>query len=295
MQVINTLEAFPINRTLDSLKEYYQKYPTVFDFYFQFHCKNTDERLSQALSKYPADWHSIEKVQSQIGTLIEKITQRYDGLYNLNFPICVYLIVGAYGSNGYTNHKVIPDITFALERLTYDQDPLQVLIAHEFGHAAHNIISNNNQMNWKRVQWGHPYTWLLQEGAATHFSRKIVPNIEESIYFSYKYGEDEWLKFARNNSGEIIESFTRDLQGEKSNQDIFKEWFSINGGKTYGYTRLGYFIADSMFQDFVQRIGEVETLLLWKNDTFFQDIENYFNRLKLGSGKIGVERPLSFN
>ncbi|WP_010097254.1 DUF5700 domain-containing putative Zn-dependent protease [Ornithinibacillus scapharcae] len=275
MQILNTLEAFPTNCTLDSLREYYQKYPSIFDFYFQFHCKNSNERLNQALVKYSNDWPSIEKVQEKIGSLVVKVVQRYKSLYDLDFPISVNLIVGAYGSNGYTNHKIIPDITFALERVTYEEDPLQVLIAHEFGHAAHNIISNNHNMDWKSVQWNHPFTWLLQEGAATHFSRKIIPDLEESIYFSYKYGENEWLEFARNNVQEIIEKFTLDLQRGKPNQEIFKEWFSINGGETFGYSRLGYYIADCLFQDFVRRIGEVQTLRLWKNETFFQEIGNW--------------------
>lgn len=286
MQIINTLEAFPKHRTLDSLRDYYQKYPSIFDFYFQFHCKSTDERLNQALVKYSNDWHSIEKVQEQIGSYVEKVVQCYKSLYDLDFPISIYFIIGAYGSNGYTNHKIIPDITFALERLTYEEKPLQVLIAHEFGHAAHNIISNEQEMNWKSVQWNHPYTWLLQEGAATHFSRKIIPNLEESLYFAYKYGEEDWLEFARNNVHEILEKFTQDLQSGKSNQDIFREWFSINGGNTYGYTRLGYYIADCLFQDFVRRIGEVQTLLLWKNETFFQEIDNWLNEREESIGGV---------
>ncbi|WP_042142049.1 DUF5700 domain-containing putative Zn-dependent protease [Paucisalibacillus sp. EB02] len=278
MNINDTFGSFPDNLTIQSLRQYYEKHPDIFNFYFQIHCKNTDIRLNQAIQKYPTDWDSIEKVHDRIVKLIEIVEQAYQSNYQLNFPITVNLIVGAYGSNGYTNHKIIPDITLAMERLTYKEDPLKVLIAHEFGHAAHNIFSNKHHMDWKLVQWDHPYTWLLQEGTATHFSKQIVPDLNDSIYFSYTDNGDEWLKFARGNRQVLLKKFTEDLRSGRSNKEIFKEWFSINGGETFGFTRLGYFVADCMFQDFEKEIGEMDTLLLWKEDRFFRIVEAWLDQ-----------------
>ncbi|WP_026908194.1 DUF5700 domain-containing putative Zn-dependent protease [Paucisalibacillus globulus] len=278
MKIIDTYRSFPDNPTLSSLRAYYNNFPDIFEFYFQVHCKNTDDRLNQAIRMYSSDWDSIKEVHDCIGNLIEIVVQGYQSNYQLQFPIAVNLIVGAYGSNGYTNHQIIPDITLAIERLEPEEDSLKVLIAHEFGHAAHHIISNNHQMDWKSVQWDHPYTWLLQEGTATHFSKQIVRLLKESIYFSYDNDGDEWLKFAKNNKQEIIKRFTSDLLSKENNQEIFKEWFSIHGGTTFGFSRLGYFLADAMFQDFVKEIGEINTLLLWKEDNFFQIVEEWLNK-----------------
>jgi hypothetical protein len=275
LRIIDTFKDFPTERSLDGLRRYYEKHPDIFDAYFTRHCKNTDERLNQAIQKYSEDWNSIKKVHERIGDLIENVTALYQEDYQIDFPIDVNLIIGGYGSNAYTHLQIIPNITFALERLTFEEEPLKVIIAHEFGHASHNIITNEHDMDWKSVNWDHPYTWLLQEGVATHFSKQIVPGLEESIYFSYKYGEEDWLQFAKENQREIITNFITDMESGKSNTDIFREWFSINGGQRFGYSRFGYYIADCMFQDFAERIGEIDTLLLWKKKDFFHIIKSW--------------------
>lgn len=278
MKFIDTFTAFPKERTLEQLRAYYEKYPEIFNIYFTYHCKNTDERLKQAIEKYPNDWESIQKVHDSMTDLIEEVVRSYKVKYQLEFPISVNLIVGAYGSNAYTHREIIPDITFAMERLSPEADPLRAIIAHEFGHAAHNIISDGHQMDWKTVQWMHPYVTLLQEGAATHFSRQIIPNLKESIYFSHDNNGDDWLQFALENKTVIIHRFANDLNSGKPHIEIFKEWFSINGGATFGHTRLAYFIADTFFQESIKQIGELETLLWWKNEDFFSVVDEWLNR-----------------
>lgn len=275
---MDTFSVFPKEPNVEKLRAYHQKFPEIFRTYFLYHCQDTDERLNNAIEKYTADWESIKKVHQSIGDLIEEAIVTYETKYRLEFPVTVNLIIGAYGSNAYTHREIIPDITFAMERLSFEEDPLRVIIAHEFGHAAHNIISQEHQMNWKNVQWNHPYVTLLQEGAATHFSKKIVPNLNESIYFSYDHTGDEWLKFAKEHKEDIISSFAIDIKREKENVQIYKEWFSINGGSKFGFSRFGYFIADCFFQDSLHKIGELDTLLLWKNEGFFSNVEEWLNK-----------------
>ncbi|HLR36647.1 MAG TPA: hypothetical protein VK084_01270, partial [Chitinophagaceae bacterium] len=221
MKVMDTFSAFPEKRNLERLREYYEKYPEIFNTYFLHHCQDTDERLNKALERYNDDWKSIIKVHQSIKILLKDITNSYQIKYQLQFPNNVNLIIGAYGSNAYTHREIIPDITFAMERLSFKEEPLSVIIAHELGHAAHGIISENYQMDWKNIQWDHPYIWLLQEGAATHFSKQIVPNLKESIYFSYDLNGDGWLTFAKEHKQEIISNFANDLNSGKNTGEIF--------------------------------------------------------------------------
>ncbi|MUK89344.1 hypothetical protein GMD78_13330 [Ornithinibacillus sp. L9] len=284
MQIIDTYPDFPIQPSKERLQEYYAKYPDIFDVYFTYHCKNKDEKLLKALTRYEEDVDSIQRVHYQISELIEKVVHVYGKKYGVTFPIDVNLIVGAYGSNAYTHRQIIPNITFAMERLTFEKDPLKVIIAHEFGHATHNIITDQHHLNWKNMHWEHPYIWLLQEGAATHFSKEIVPDLHPSIYFSYDLKGEEWFDYANNHKVEIIRSFFDDIDNvKKTSGDIFKEWFSINGGMRFGYTRLAYFIADCMFQDFIHKFGEINTVLLWKDEQYFNLVDNWFKQYRNGA------------
>lgn len=253
MKVVDTFSAFPDKLNLEGLRKYHEKYPEIFDTYFLYHCTDTDERMNKALERYMNDWDSIKKVHQSIKKSLKNIEKKFQTRYQLQFPITVNLIIGAYGSNAFTQREIIPDVTFAMERLTFNEEPLSVIIAHELGHVAHGIISEKHQTDWENVRWDHPYIWLLQEGAATHFSKQIVPNLKESIYFSYDMDGDEWLEFAKKHKREIISSFASDLKNGRNSEEIFKEWFSINGGSTFGYTRLAYYIADCFFQDYISQ------------------------------------------
>lgn len=274
MKIIDTFPSFPRQPSVDRLGAYYEKYPGIFHYYFSYHCQNTNERLEKAIEKYAADWGDIIKVHETIKPLIGETAHKFHVHYQLEFPINVNLIVGAYGSNAYAVREIIADITFALERLTYEKEPLQVIIAHEFGHVTHRMISSNHRINWSLINWDHPFNWLLQEGAATYFSKRIVPGLRESVYFSYNYDGYAWLSFAKENKREIISRFVNDVNNGKRSSEIFREWFSINGGSAFGFPRLAYFIADHLFQELVRDKGELNALLLWKQEDFFQVMED---------------------
>ena len=77
-----------------------------------------------------------------------------------------------------------------------------MIIAHEFGHVLHNILSDKSGMDWSKLDWQHPYTLLLQEGCATYFS-KLVTVADEAVYFLYEDGGEEWLQFAEDNRKEM--------------------------------------------------------------------------------------------
>lgn len=206
--------------------------------------------------------------------VIEEITAEYEKLYKIVFPIEVNLIVGGFGSNAYTNHQIIPDITFALEKLSPKLDHLRVIVAHEFGHAAQNIISDQAGMNWPSVHWTSPLLWLYREGVATHFLRQTVLNVHPSIYFSYNDEGYEWLTFAEQNAEAIKKAFATDYE-VLTREALFREWFSINGGKKFGYSRLAYFLGYMFFQSQMKEIGEMEAIIAWKNEGFEKQVKQW--------------------
>jgi hypothetical protein len=142
MRIVDTVPHFLENYqpSISFLRSYYSKFPDIFKEYFQYHCKDTEERHNQSIQRIPQVLNSIQITHQQIITLIKEVERNYSSLYDVTFPIDVNLIVGGFGSNAYTYRQIIPDVTFALERLSQESSHLKVIIAHEFGHVTHNIL-----------------------------------------------------------------------------------------------------------------------------------------------------------
>ncbi|WP_144701726.1 hypothetical protein [Fictibacillus phosphorivorans] len=289
MKIIDTVSFFLQNYqpTISFLKEYYKRYPSIFHEYFSYHCKDTEERHDLSIRKYQDSWSSIQRVHELIKPLIQEIVQKYEEDYGVQFPVEVNLIVGGYGSNAYTHRQIIPNVTFALEKLSPEPEHLRTIVAHEFGHATHNILTDKEGMKWERVNWNSPMTWLNQEGAATHFSRKIVGSLHPSVYFSFDNHGYEWFKFAQKNEDEFLLAFAKDYTA-LSAQSIFSEWFSINGGKKFSHSRLGYYLADLFFQDQVIKLGERDAITAWKDDNFIRNAEVWLTQ-RTGLNKNSME------
>lgn len=219
----------------------------------------------------------IKQVYENIIPIIEEVVEEYNRIYEVSFPIEVNFIVGGFGSNAFTYRQIIPNITFSLERLSPEPDHLRTIVAHEFGHATHNILSDNAGMDWSKVNWNSPLTWLNQEGAATHFSKRTVPDLNPSVYFQFNNEGDEWLEFALSNQQDIKKKFRKDYDTETP-QVLFREWFSINGGKKLGHSRLGYFLADLFFQDQIIRVGESKAIIAWKDTDYEEQAINWLNK-----------------
>ncbi|WP_137790142.1 hypothetical protein [Bacillus sp. E(2018)] len=289
MKIIDTVSFFLQNYqpTISFLKEYYKRYPSVFHEYFSYHCKDTEERHDLSIKKYQDSWSSIQCVHDLINPLIQDVVQKYEEEYRVQFPVEVNLIVGSYGSNAYTHRQIIPNVTFALEKLSPEPEHLRTIVAHEFGHATQNILTDKEGMKWERMNWNSPMTWLNQEGAATHFSRKIVGGLHPSVYFSFNNHGYEWFEFAKKNEDEFLLAFAKDYTS-LSAQTIFSEWFSINGGKKFGHSRLGYYIADLFFQDQVIKLGERDAITAWKDDNFIRNAEVWLSQ-RTGLNKNSME------
>ncbi|WP_391117017.1 hypothetical protein [Psychrobacillus sp. L3] len=269
MKIYDTVPYFLNNYepSIAFLKSYYAQYPDIFEEYFAFHCKDTDERHNESIKKYPQYFTVIKKVHENILPLIEEIAEEYWKLYQISFPIDINLIVGGFGSNAYTHRQIIPNITFALEKLSPNAEHLRVIIAHEFGHLAQNILSDQAGIDWTKIKWTSLLIGLYQEGAATHLSRKTVVNVHPSIYFSYNDEGYDWLAFAHANTSEIKKAFANDYLS-LTRDELFHEWFSINGGKIFGHSRLAYFLGDLFFQYQIEKYGELAAIVAWKDEDF---------------------------
>ena len=279
MKLIDTVPFFIDNYepSISFLRSYYTKYPDIFMEYFSLHCKDTDERHAASIQKYPHYFSAIKEVYKNIIPIIKEVTEEYAKQYQITFPIEVNLIVGGFGSNAYTYRQIIPNITFSLEKLSPEPDHLRVIVAHEFGHTSQNILTDKAGIDWTKAKWTSPLIWCYREGVATHFSRKIIPELHPSIYFSYNDEGYEWLAFANENAEEIKRAFAEDYQ-TLDVDSLYREWFSINGGKKFGYNRLAYFIGDMFFQEEVKRLGELEAIIAWKEVDFEERIKQWLLR-----------------
>ncbi|MDX5476739.1 MAG: hypothetical protein LPK00_14495 [Bacillaceae bacterium] len=279
MKIYNTVPYFldNFNTNKQFLQNYHERFSPHFKEYFLYHCKNADEKLKNAIEKYPNTINEIKECNQKIESFIRKIVDDYELKYRIKFTNDVHIIVGCYGSNAFTHRQIIPDVTFCLEKLSSKDDHLKVIIAHEFGHALQNILTDRTGIDWSKLQWAHPYTWLLQEGCATYFSKQVAV-ANESVYFSYDDKGEEWLKFAQNKTEEIITSFLKDLKTDS--QNVFREWFSINGGTRFGHTRLGYYIGFVAIERLIHKYGEHKAITLWKEPNFIEEMEQTLKEIK---------------
>lgn len=273
MKINNTANYFLDNYkpVEDFLTHYHEKYDKSFREYFLYHCNNKDKKKTDAIQKYSSKMEDIKKINEKINCLIYEIKNAYEKKYEVTFTKDIHVIVGMYGSNAFAERQIIPEITFCLEKLSTNDDHLKVIIAHEFGHALHNLLTEREGIDWTKIDWFHPYITLFQEGCATYFSERII-NVKKSVYFSYDdYGSD-WLQFAENNQRKITQMFIDDLN-QKEQPEIYKEWFSINGGKKLGYTRLGYFIGYKTVKCLLEKYDEIRAISLWKKSSFYEEVE----------------------
>jgi hypothetical protein len=281
MKIIDTIPYFlqTEHLSVDSLKEYHQQFPDIFGQYFQYHCRNHEERIPRSIEQLESKKSHIQRVQENIIPIIHETATRFKGAYGVGFPIEVSLIAGFYGSNAYTWRQIIPNITFALEQLTDDKEHLRAIVSHEFGHAAQNILSDQAGMDWRTVTWDSPLIWINQEGAAIHFSRKIALGLPSSVYFNFNNQGDGWLSFAKSHADEIKKEFYEDFQKHQPG-DLYREWFSIRGGQTFGYSRLGYFIGDLFFQSQIERLGEERAIIAWCKTGFLDQVKIWLESKK---------------
>ena len=256
--------------------QYFQQYPELFEFYFQFHCKNKEEKLKRALKQHPQMIDQMKWVTEQLPVYITEITKKYEEMFPVTFTEDVKIFVGLGGSKAYTTHSLNPQVNFSVDRIDAEELGLKVLIAHEFGHATHHIYSSEQGITVPQIKWGSPYTWLMQEGLATYLSTQVV-DAPLDVYFAFGRDE-EWLTFVQTNKKQIVAAFQKDLQ-QLTPQDLFTEWFSFNGGKHFGFTAIAYYIGYEIIDKLVEQQGIEQAILLWRQEGFEKVINDILNDL----------------
>lgn len=251
--------------TPDYYEKHFKKYPEIYSYYFENHCLNKEIKLEKALIQHPKMIQDMKWITQKIASFTPQITLKYEELYPIKLTKDVHIFVGLGGSNAYTYRSMDPQVAFCVEKLEAEEDSLQVIIAHEFGHATHHLFTTYKGIDAANITWSSPLTWLLQEGVATYLSTQVI-NVEQDIYFAYKR-DVEWLAFCEENKTKIIQAFQQDLI-QKSSTEIFKEWFSINGGQKFGYTRIGYYIGYILVHHLVAEEGIENAMLFWGHEDF---------------------------
>ena len=87
----------------------------------------------------------------------------------------------------------------------------------------------------------------------------------------------EWLAFCEENKEKIIRAFQQDFI-QKSSTEIFKEWFSINGGQKFGFTRLGYYIGYVLVRHLAAEEGIENAMLFWGHDDFEERMKGLLHK-----------------
>lgn len=253
------------------LESYINRHPDMYDQYFPIHCPKTEERLQAAIKKYPVKIKDMRIISNKLPTIIEEVETEYSNAYSLDLNLGYKLIVGTYGSNAFVTRTNKREIYFAVEKLSPDTNHLKVIVAHEIGHIAHFSFATQNGMDLTKVDWMHGLTTLYTEGAATYLSRKIVPGLNNSVYFTYDADGDSWVNCFEENKPEVKQRF---LEDASSGWDMTKEkeWFRLSGGSYFGHNRLGYLLGTDYIEHLVSRVGEEEALVFWKGNDVKADI-----------------------
>jgi len=261
--------ASPFLNRYEPSKEYYENYfnkhPEIYSYYFEHHCRNKELKLENALKTHPNRIEQMNWIADKLKSLTPEITKEYEKRFPIIFSKDVYIFVGLGGSNAYTYRSMDPHIAFCVEKFEPNEGGLKVISAHEFGHAVHHLFTTYNGIDAKDIQWSNPFTWLLQEGVATYLSTLVV-NADEDIYFAYQ-PDREWLSFCEENTNTLIRVFQQDLV-QCTSAELFKEWFSINGGETFGYSRIGYYIAYLLVKHLVDEESIENAMLYWGHPDF---------------------------
>lgn len=254
-----------------NLETYINEHPDVFEQYFPIHCPKTEERLQIAIANYPAKIEDIRSASDQLPEIIEGIETEFINIFQLTLDLSYKLIVGTFGSNAFVTRDNKREIYLAVEKLSSEIEHLKVIVAHEIGHVAHFSFATNQGMDWTKVDWMHGLTTLYLEGAATYLSKKVVPTLNESVYFTYDDDGDPWVTCYEENKVEVKRRFLEDvLAGWDMTKE--KEWFRLSGGSYFVRNRLGYLLGTDYVEHLVEKIGEEKALTYWNGNDVKEDI-----------------------
>lgn len=262
---------------LADLESYLNEHSKIYEKYFPMHCPRTDERLTAALQKYEGKMDDIRAISDSLPAIIEEVDEKFERTFGLGLELSFKLMVGTFGSNAFVTKDNRREIYFAVEKLSAERDHLKVITAHEIGHVTHFALATRDGMDWSAVDWGHGLTNLFMEGAATYLSKRIVPELQKPVYFSFDDEGDPWVKCYEENKSELKRRFLEDASGDWD-MEKEREWFRLSGGAYFGYNRLGYVLGTDYVEQLVGRIGEDAALTFWNGNDLKADILEWLRK-----------------
>ncbi|HFK1681083.1 TPA: aminopeptidase [Bacillus tropicus] len=259
------------------LNQYFTSHPEIYEEYFKYHCPNTNERLSNAIKQYPAKIEDIRIITKTLPIIIQEITNEYRNKYHFDVNMKFHIFVGGFGSNAFVEREIIGDIFFAAEKLSPDSNHLRVIVAHEIGHIYHNVMLQNDGMDWEKAEWADAAVNLYREGVATYFSKQIMKGLDESVYYSYDNDGERCLQYYIENEEQIKKRFLEDyIEGWTFEKE--KEWFRLSGGQYFGYNRLGYFLGTAFVECVAQTFGESEGFTFWNRHNLKRGVMDWLSK-----------------
>ncbi|MCU5462811.1 MULTISPECIES: aminopeptidase [Bacillus cereus group] len=262
---------------LEVLNQYFTSHPEIFEEYFKYHCPKTRERLSNAIKQYPEKIKDIRIIAEVLPAIIHEITNEYLYKYNFDVNMKFHIFVGGFGSNAFVEREIIGDLFFAAEKLSPDLNHLRVIVAHEIGHIYHNVMLQNDGMDWGKADWADATVNLYREGVATYLSKQIMKGLNESVYYSYDNEGGRWLQYYIENEEHIKKRFLDDyIEGWTFEKE--KEWFRLSGGQYFGYNRLSYFLGTAFVEYVAQASGESEVFTFWNKHNLKRDVMNWLSK-----------------
>ena len=259
------------------LNQYFTSHPEIYEEYFKYHCPNTNERLSNAIKQYPAKIEDIRIITKTLPIIIQEITNEYRNKYHFDVNMKFHIFVGGFGSNAFVEREIIGDIFFAAEKLSPDSNHLRVIVAHEIGHIYHNVMLQNDGMDWEKAEWADAAVNLYREGVATYFSKQIMKGLDESVYYSYDNDGERCLQYYIENEEQIKKRFLEDyIEGWTFEKE--KEWFRLSGGQYFGYNRLGYFLGTAFVECVAQTLGESEGFTFWNRHNLKRGVMDWLSK-----------------
>ncbi|AAS41834.1 conserved hypothetical protein [Bacillus cereus ATCC 10987] len=221
--------------------------------------------------------NTLSIIAETLPTIIQEITNKYRNKYSFDVNMKFHIFVGAFGSNAFVEREIMGDIFFAVEKLSPDLNHLRVMVAHEIGHIYHNVMLQNNGMDWEKAEWTDAAVNLYREGVATYVSKQIVKGLNESVYYSYDDDGERWLQYCIENEEQIKKRFLEDyIEGWTFEKE--KEWFRLSGGQYFGYNRLGYFLGTAFVEYVAQALGESEVFTFWNKHNLKRSVMDWLSK-----------------
>ncbi|MBR7552693.1 DUF2268 domain-containing putative Zn-dependent protease [Allobacillus sp. GCM10007491] len=177
------------------------------------------ELLEHAWDQYEERFDYIKNWEPEHQKVADYLSE-IKSLLGCEDPIKIVIIyfVGAFENNAFV--APYDDERLAL-CLPIENGNSDITLCHELTHVVH-IKSANMNADWQRTI----ASIIIQEGLATHVSKKLVPGKEDRVYIEHEEG---WLASCRVKKSEMIHGI-RPYLNDDSSETVYK--FTMGTGST---------------------------------------------------------------